>query len=145
MESHYASRDTSPRGECRRHHIPRPLQCDTWYKGKDGFVGTDIWGAEAGHFTFLTPTIWLQQTEERMCLYVYQHKNLTIVLIVPHSSLANEQDIALMKQQLLDNVSCYYATDAYSFSYLCPQVLASNFLSYFIFTFMSTNITMNLY
>lgn len=132
MDSRYASRDTSPRGERRRHHIPRPLQCDKWHKGKDGFVGTDIWGAEAGNLTFLTPTIWLQQTEERMCLYVYQHKNLTIVLLVPHSSLANEQGIALMKQQLLDNVSCYYVINAYSFTFLCPQVL------------MSTNLTMNL-
>lgn len=104
-ESHNASRDTSPGGERQRHHIPRPLQRDKWSKGKDGFVTTDIWGAEGGNLRSVTPTVWLQQTGERMCLCVYQHKNLTIVLLIPFSSLASGQCIALVKQQLLENAS----------------------------------------
>lgn len=104
-ESHAASRDTSPGRERQGHHIPRPLQRDKWSKGKDGFVTTDIWGAEDGNLISLTPTVWLQQTEDRMCLCVYQHKNLTIILLIPFSSLANGQSIAFVKKQLLENAS----------------------------------------
>lgn len=104
-ESHYASRDTSPGGERQRLHIPRPLQRDKWCKGKDGFVTTDIWGEEAGNLISLTPTVWLQQTEERTSLCVYQHKNLTIILLIPVLSLASGQGIALVKKQLLENAS----------------------------------------
>ncbi|XP_020274421.1 vacuolar fusion protein CCZ1 homolog isoform X2 [Asparagus officinalis] len=103
-ESHYGSRDTSPGREQHRHHIQRPLQRDKWFKGKDGFVDCDVWG-EGGTLLSLNPTVWLQKTEERMCLCVYQHKNLTIILLIPLSSLANEEGMALVKKHLQEHAS----------------------------------------
>ncbi|OAY66127.1 Vacuolar fusion protein CCZ, partial [Ananas comosus] len=105
-ENQNRSRDTSPGGQSQRYHIQRPLQRDKWCKGKDGFVVTDVPCAEVGGFIPLAPIVWLQQTEERMYLCVYQHKNLTIVLLIPVSSLINgEQGVALLKKQLLENAS----------------------------------------
>lgn len=98
--SQHTSRDTSPGGQSRRSYSPRPLQRDRWSKGKDGFLVTDIWGANA------TPIVWLQQTEEKAYICVYQHKNLTIILLIPVNSLLNgEQGIALLKKQLIENAS----------------------------------------
>lgn len=109
-ENQNRSRDTSPGGQSQRYHIQRPLQRDKWCKGKDGFVVTDVPCAEVGGFIPLAPIVWLQQTEERMYLCVYQHKNLTIVLLIPVSSLINgEQGVALLKKQLLENVSLFSA------------------------------------
>ncbi|KAK1287005.1 hypothetical protein QJS10_CPB19g01508 [Acorus calamus] len=105
-ELQYTSHDTSPGRQDPRHNTLRPLQRDKWSKGRDGFLVTDIWGSEAGGMVPITPTIWLQQTEERMYLCIYQHKNLTIILLVPVSSLINgEQGIFLVKQQFLENAS----------------------------------------
>lgn len=104
--SHHTSRDTSPGGERQRYHIPRPLQRDKWSKGKDGFFITDVWGPEGGNSISLTPTVWLRETEECSCLCIYQHKNLTIILLVPASSLGHSgQGMALVKKQLLENAS----------------------------------------
>ena len=140
-ESHYASRDTSPGGEHQRHHIPRPLQRDKWSKEKDGFVTTDILGAEAGNLISLPPTVWLQQAEERMCLCVYQHKNLTIILLIPFSSLANGQGMALVKKQLLENVSKFSAPNFYPFSIFFYQTLASICYFIFIYSFYDDELT----
>eukprot|EP00262_Sarcandra_glabra_P016513 TRINITY_DN5414_c0_g1_i1.p1 TRINITY_DN5414_c0_g1~~TRINITY_DN5414_c0_g1_i1.p1 ORF type:complete len:517 (-),score=99.19 TRINITY_DN5414_c0_g1_i1:299-1849(-) len=105
-EFHYTSRDTSPGREGQRYHVPRPLQQDKWSKGKDGFVVADIWGTEVGNLISATPTVWLKQTEERMYMCIYQHKNLTIILLIPVNSLINgEQGISLVKQLLLENAS----------------------------------------
>ncbi|KAJ6797804.1 vacuolar fusion protein CCZ1-like protein isoform X2 [Iris pallida] len=105
-ESHYTSCDTSPGGQRQRFHIPRPLQRHKWSKGKDGFVIPDIWDSESGNSISLSPTVWFQETEERMCLCVYQHKSLTIILLVPVSLLANGgQTLALLKKQLVENAS----------------------------------------
>ncbi|XP_072977134.1 vacuolar fusion protein CCZ1 homolog [Typha angustifolia] len=110
-EYRHGSRDTSPGRKIQTHHIPRPLQRDKWSKGKDGFVVTDIPGTEEGGLIPLTPVVWLQQTEERAYICVYQHKNLTVVLLIPVSSLMNgEQDITLVKQQLHENASEKFVT-----------------------------------
>ncbi|GFZ15600.1 vacuolar fusion CCZ1-like protein [Actinidia rufa] len=88
------------------YHIARPLQQDKWTKGKDGFLVSDIWKAEAGSSAAITPTIWLQKTEERVFLCTFQHRNLTLILLFPVISLLNEeQGISLVKQQVLENVS----------------------------------------
>ncbi|KAK1313075.1 hypothetical protein QJS10_CPA06g02115 [Acorus calamus] len=63
-ELQYTSHDTSPGRQDPRHNALRPLQRDKWSKGRDGFLVTDIWGSEAGGMVPITPTIWLQQTEE---------------------------------------------------------------------------------
>lgn len=102
----HRSRDTSPGGQSQRYHIPRPLQHDKWSKGKDGFVVTDIWGAEADTCIPLTPVVWLQESDERAYLCVYQHRNLTIIFLIPFCSMINgEQGISLVKKQLLENAS----------------------------------------
>ena len=90
------------------YHVKRPLQHNRWSKGKDGFLVTDIWGTETGSLIPSTPTIWLQQTGERMYLCAYQYKSLTLILLVPLSSILNgEQGVSLVKQQVLENVSDY--------------------------------------
>jgi hypothetical protein len=102
-EQNFGSRDTAPVGN---NNVARPLQQDRWSKGKDGFLVTDIWGAEAGSSTSATPTIWLQQTEERMYLCAYQYRSLTFILLVPVASILNgEQGVSVVKQQILENAS----------------------------------------
>ncbi|XP_052188933.1 vacuolar fusion protein CCZ1 homolog B-like isoform X2 [Diospyros lotus] len=87
-------------------NVARPLQHEKWTKGKDGFLVTDIWNAEAGNLVPTTPTIWLQQTMNRMYLCAFQHKNLTLILLIPVTSIVNgERDISLVKQQILENAS----------------------------------------
>lgn len=104
-EQIYHSSNTSP-GRDNSNHFARPLQNDKWSKGKDGFLVTDIWGVDAGSLICATPTVWLQQTEEGMYLCPYQYKNLTIILLIPVSSVLNgEQGVSAVKQQVLDNVS----------------------------------------
>ncbi|XP_015575029.2 vacuolar fusion protein CCZ1 homolog A isoform X1 [Ricinus communis] len=86
--------------------VKRPLQPDRWARGKDGFLVTDIWGTEVGSLISATPTIWLHQTEERMYLCAYQFKGLTLILLIPVSSILNgEQGVTLVKQQVLENAS----------------------------------------
>ncbi|XP_044481558.1 vacuolar fusion protein CCZ1 homolog B-like isoform X2 [Mangifera indica] len=104
-EQIYHSSNTSP-GRDNSNHVARPLQNDKWSKGKDGFLVTDIWGVDAGSLICATPTVWLQQTEEGMYLCPYQYKNLTIILLIPVSSVLNgEQGVSAVKQQVLDNAS----------------------------------------
>lgn len=87
--------------------VIRPLQHGKWSKGKDGFLETDIWGMEASGWVGSTPKIWLFQPEEQMYLYVHQHKSLTLILLVPVSSIPNgEQGISIVRQYVLENVSC---------------------------------------
>ncbi|KAK4800931.1 hypothetical protein SAY86_021418 [Trapa natans] len=86
--------------------ILRPLQHDRWSKGKDGFLVNDIWHANSGNSTSSTPVIYLQQTEERMYLCAYQHRSLTLLFVVPVSSIINaEQGVNVVKQLILDNAS----------------------------------------
>ncbi|KAK6281155.1 hypothetical protein POUND7_014980 [Theobroma cacao] len=104
-EQFYGSRDTSPAGD-NRYRITRPLQHDKWFKGKDGFLSTDIWGMDAGSLNITTPTVWLRQTEERMYLCAYQYRSLTLILLIPFSFILNgEQGVSIVKQQLLENAS----------------------------------------
>ncbi|XP_020221805.1 vacuolar fusion protein CCZ1 homolog B isoform X1 [Cajanus cajan] len=104
-ESFYGTSDISS-GEDNHYHVVRPLQRDKWSKGKDGYLFTDSWGAEVGTWVFATPTVWLQQTGEKMYLCVYQHRNLTLMLLIPVSSIPNgEQGVSAMKQQVLENAS----------------------------------------
>ncbi|KAK4596902.1 hypothetical protein RGQ29_014798 [Quercus rubra] len=105
-EQNFRSRDTSLPGGDNSHHIARPLQPDRWSKGKDGFLVTDIWGTEASSSTSATPTIWLQQTEERVYVCAYQYRSLTLILLVPVASILNgEQGVSVVKQQILENSS----------------------------------------
>lgn len=104
-EQIYHSSDTSPVGN-NINRVTRALQHGKWYKGKDGFLVTDIWGVDVGSLVCATPTVWLQQTEEAMYLCPYQFKSLTLILLIPVSSILNgEQGVALVKQQLLENAS----------------------------------------
>lgn len=104
-EQFYGSRDTPPGGD-HSYHAARPLQHDKWSKGKDGFLVTDIWGTEVGSLVSATPIIWLQLSEERMYLCAYQYKNLTLILLIPATSILNgEQGVSMVKQQVLENAS----------------------------------------
>ncbi|KAK8605292.1 hypothetical protein V6N13_102076 [Hibiscus sabdariffa] len=104
-EQFYGSHDASPAGD-NRYCVARPLQHDRWFKGKDGFLVTDIWGGDIGSLNVTTPTVWLQQTEERMYLCAYQYKSLTLILLIPLSSILNgDQGVSIVKQQLLENAS----------------------------------------
>ncbi|XP_021911562.1 vacuolar fusion protein CCZ1 homolog A-like isoform X1 [Carica papaya] len=104
-EQFYGSLDTSSGGD-NTYCVRRPLQHDRWSKAKDGFIGTDIWGAEVGNSAFGTPTVLLQQTEEKMYLCPYQYKNLTLLILIPVSSILNgEGGVSALKQQILENAS----------------------------------------
>ncbi|KAI3731682.1 hypothetical protein L1987_62871 [Smallanthus sonchifolius] len=95
---------SSVRGD--NYRIVRPLQHGKWSKGKDGFLVTDIWGVDVGNLVPTTPTICLQQIEHKMYLCAYQHKSLTIILLIPVTSMLNgEEGISMLKQQLLENAS----------------------------------------
>ncbi|KAL1558289.1 Vacuolar fusion protein CCZ1 B, variant 2 [Salvia divinorum] len=78
IDQYYNSHDPSP---IRRHNYPlvRPLQHSKWSKGKDGFLTTDIWA--------------------------YQHRGLTVILLVPVSSVSGDQGISMLKQQIIENAS----------------------------------------
>ncbi|KAH1097887.1 hypothetical protein J1N35_014808 [Gossypium stocksii] len=104
-EQFYGSQHTSPAGD-NRYCVTRPLQHDKWSKGKDGFLITDIWGVDVGSSDVTTPIVWLHHTEERMYLCAYQYKSLTLILLIPLSSILNgEQGVSTVKQQLLENAS----------------------------------------
>ncbi|CAI0432061.1 unnamed protein product [Linum tenue] len=101
----YRSRDASldQENNCQ---VKRPLHHNRWFRGNDGFLASDIWGTDNGSQTSVTPIVYLQLTEERMYLCAYQHKSLTIILLVPVSSILNgEQGLSLVKQQVLENAS----------------------------------------
>jgi hypothetical protein len=103
---HSRSRDTSPDGQNQMRHNFRPLLREKLSKGKDGFVAADFATTEVRGAVPLTPILWFQQAEERMYLCIYQHKGLTIILLIPASSLINgEAGIAHVKKQMLENVS----------------------------------------
>ncbi|KAK9689794.1 hypothetical protein RND81_09G081600 [Saponaria officinalis] len=104
-EQVHGSRDTSPSGD-NRYLIPRPLQQDIWAKGKDGFLVANASGSDAHVAYSSVPTIWLQQTKERMYLLAHQHKNLTIILLIPVTSVNNaEREIPMVKHKLLEDAS----------------------------------------
>ncbi|KAG5041770.1 hypothetical protein GLYMA_05G240900v4 [Glycine max] len=104
-ESFYGSSDISS-GEDNHYHVVRPLQSDKWSKGKDGYLVTDLWGAEVGTWVFASPTVWLQHTGEKMYLCVYQHRSLTLMLLIPVSSIPNgEQGVSAVRQQVVENAS----------------------------------------
>ncbi|XP_073154734.1 vacuolar fusion protein CCZ1 homolog B-like isoform X2 [Henckelia pumila] len=105
VDQYCNSCDTSPAGN-RGYHVVRPLQHAKWSKGKDGFLVTDIWGVEAGSSVSKSPTVWLRHTEEEMYLIPYQHRGLTVILLIPVSSVVNgEQGMALVKQQIAEIAS----------------------------------------
>lgn len=96
--------DNSWHGDHRT--TPRPLQHGKWLKGNDGFLISDIWRADTGSLVSSTPIIYLQHTEERMYLCTYQHRSLTLILVMPVSSIINgEQGVSVLKQLILDTVS----------------------------------------
>ncbi|KAE9450887.1 hypothetical protein C3L33_17230, partial [Rhododendron williamsianum] len=105
LDQFYRSHNSSSAGD-PGYNVARPLQPDKWTKGKDGFLVSGIWNTEAGSSTPTIPTIWLQQTGERMYLCVFQHRNLTLILLIPVTSIPNgEQAISIVKQQILENAS----------------------------------------
>lgn len=87
--------------------VIRPLQNDKWKKGKDGFLATDIWGLEtSGSPDSAIPTIWLQQTQERVYLLAYQYKSLTLLLLLPTTAIVNgDISVPAVKQQVIEQVS----------------------------------------
>ncbi|KAI9074974.1 hypothetical protein K1719_043024 [Acacia pycnantha] len=104
LESFYGSSDTQGGGN--HYHVVRPLQPDKWSKGRDGYLVTDLWGAEVGTWVYATPTVGLRQTEERMYLCVYQHRSLTLIILLPVSSIINgEQGVSVAKQQILEHAA----------------------------------------
>lgn len=100
--------DTSPLGN-RNYRVLRPFQHAKWSKGKNGFLVTDIWGAEVNSLVPSTPKIWLHQTEEKMYVLPYQHRGLTVILLVPVSCVSGEQEIAMVKQEVLENVRILFS------------------------------------
>ncbi|KAH9616695.1 hypothetical protein KSS87_023823 [Heliosperma pusillum] len=99
------SQGTSSSGDNRK-PILRPLQQDKWSKGKDNFLVPDTWGSEIDVENSSIPTIWLQQTNERVYLCAYQQRNVTIILLIPATSINNaEREIPLVKHQLLEEAS----------------------------------------
>ncbi|XP_078444574.1 vacuolar fusion protein CCZ1 homolog isoform X2 [Wolffia australiana] len=86
------------------HDIPRALHRGKWSKGNDGFLLTDIWLTEARSSITSNPVIWLRQAGKRMFLIAFQHKKLTIVLLIPVDSLINgESDLSIVRTQVLEN------------------------------------------
>lgn len=105
--SETSSRSTSaPVGSIdSMHHVIRPLQNDKWKKGKDGFLITDIWGLESGGSPdSANPTVWLQQTQERVYLLAYQYKSLTSLLLLPKTDIVHG-GLSAVKQQVIEQVS----------------------------------------
>ncbi|XP_010459141.1 PREDICTED: vacuolar fusion protein CCZ1 homolog isoform X2 [Camelina sativa] len=104
----FGSIDSLPSGNGNNmHHVIRPLQNDKWRKGKDGFLITDIWGLETGGSPdSAIPTIWLQQTQERVYLLAYQHKSLTLLLLMPTNAIVNgDLNVSAVKQQVIEDAS----------------------------------------
>ncbi|KAM7259405.1 hypothetical protein ACFE04_015146 [Oxalis oulophora] len=86
--------------------VVRPLQPNKWRKGEDGFLTTEIWGIDSNSLTPVTPTVWLQQNGEKMYLCTYQYRSLTLILLVPVSSVLNwEQGLSSVKQQVIEHAS----------------------------------------
>ncbi|CAF2115092.1 hypothetical protein HID58_083349 [Brassica napus] len=105
--SETSSRSTSaPIGSIdSMHHVIRPLQNDKWKKGKDGFLITDIWGLESGGSPdSANPTVWLQQTQERVYLLAYQYKSLTSLLLLPKTDIVHG-GLSAVKQQVIEQAS----------------------------------------
>ncbi|XP_068326652.1 vacuolar fusion protein CCZ1 homolog B-like isoform X1 [Pyrus communis] len=101
----HGSLGNSPAGD-NSSRVVRPLQPDKWSKGKDGFLVSDIWGADTSTGTSATPTVLLHPTDERMYLCAHQHKSLTLIFLLPVSSVLNgDQGVSAVKQQVLENVS----------------------------------------
>ncbi|AQK52391.1 Myrosinase [Zea mays] len=100
------SRDTSPGGQNQMNRNFRPLLREKLSKGKDGFVAADFTATEARCAVPSTPILWFQQADECMHLCIYQHKSLTILLLVPASSVINgEEGITHVKKAMLENAS----------------------------------------
>lgn len=107
-EQNYSSNNNSA-GRKSTDSVARALQQGRWLKGNDGFLVSDICGVDDGGQSCTTPTVWLQQTEDAMYLCPYQYRSLTLILLVPVSSILNgEQSLSLVKQQVLENVSSFY-------------------------------------
>ncbi|XP_017219644.2 vacuolar fusion protein CCZ1 homolog B isoform X1 [Daucus carota subsp. sativus] len=105
LDQSHGSRDSHPTGDSN-HDITRPLQPNKWARGKDGFLVTDIRGSYVNNMVHTTPAIWLQQTEEKMYILAYQHKSLTVILLIPLMFIMDgEQGISMVKQQVLENAS----------------------------------------
>ncbi|XP_027153652.1 vacuolar fusion protein CCZ1 homolog B-like isoform X3 [Coffea eugenioides] len=102
----YAVLRLSPRALSSGYNALRPLKHDKWSRGKDGFLVADVWGAEVDSSACSSPTIWLHQTTERMYLCAYQYRSLTLIFLIPVTSIVSEElGISLMKQQIIENAS----------------------------------------
>lgn len=113
LVQYHGSHNNSSAGD-NSSRIIRPLKQDKWSKGKDGFLATDIWGAEPSTGASATPTVFLHQSEERMYLCAHQHKSLTLIFLIPVSSVLNgEQGLSTVKQQVLENVSLSIFSSCY--------------------------------
>lgn len=105
FDQSHGSRDSHSTGD-NNHDVLRPLQPNKWSRGKDGFLVADSWGSDVNNLVHTTPAIWLQQTEEKMYILAFQHKSLTVILLIPLVSIVDgEQGISMVKQQVLENAS----------------------------------------
>ncbi|KAI5063812.1 hypothetical protein GOP47_0020482 [Adiantum capillus-veneris] len=86
---------------------PRPLQRDKWWRDHDGFLITDAWGVEAQGMSAIIPTVWLHQSsEECMQLVAYQHKQLTVIMLISVVHLAADIDGShVLRNQVVDKAS----------------------------------------
>ncbi|MCO5560451.1 hypothetical protein L7F22_014066 [Adiantum nelumboides] len=86
---------------------PRPLQRDKWWRDHDGFLVTDAWGVEAQGMNAIIPTVWLQLSSEGpMQLVAYQHKQLTVIMLISVVHLAADADGSLvLRNQVLEKAS----------------------------------------
>ncbi|XP_062191873.1 vacuolar fusion protein CCZ1 homolog isoform X4 [Phragmites australis] len=84
----------------------RPLLREKLSKGRDGFIAADFTATDVCCAVPVLPIVWFQQAEERMYLCIYQHKSITILLLIPASSVINGEDgVAHVKKHLLENAS----------------------------------------
>eukprot|EP00250_Pteridium_aquilinum_P012618 c20839_g1_i2 orf=227-1765(+) len=86
---------------------PRPMQRDKWWRDQNGFLVTDAWGVEAQGMNAIVPTVWLQQSsEERMQLVAYQHKQLTVIMLISVTHLAADADGShVLSNQVIEKAS----------------------------------------
>lgn len=140
LDLYNGSHETSRTGS-QTYDVLRPLKHGKWSRGNDGFLVTDSWGVEVD--SSVHPSIWLHETEEKMYLCAYQHKSLTIIFLIPATSVLNaDQDIPFVKQKIAENVSFVFLIKLinifdiciFSISFKNPYVLT------FLFSFVIDNV-----
>ncbi|WOH07564.1 hypothetical protein DCAR_0726996 [Daucus carota subsp. sativus] len=90
LDQSHGSRDSHPAGD-NNHDITRPLQPNKW--ARERTHASSMASANRG-------------LEEKMYILAYQHKSLTLILLIPLMFIMDgEQGISMVKQQVLENAS----------------------------------------